>query len=360
MKLIHVVGARPNFAKIAPIMRAVYEYKTIEQVLVHTGQHYDENMSKCFFEELGIPEPDVNLGVGSGLHGEQTGEIMKRFEQFLMNDHGDIILVVGDVNSTIACGLVACKLHIPLAHVEAGLRSFDRRMPEEINRLLTDAISDYLFTPAEEANENLINEGIPEEKIYLVGDVMIDTLIWEMERLEDLDKPLFKDLNNKEYAVLTLHRPSNVDDPRVFKGIMKALNTIAEDIKIIFPAHPRTKKRMKEFQIYTDNDNFRITDPLSYRDFLRLYRNSRFVLTDSGSIQQETTYLNIPCLTIRGNTERPFTISKGTNILVGVDPEKIVRESKKILAGEEKKSVGFTLWDGKAAERIVKILYEGF
>ncbi len=358
MKLIHVVGARPNFMKIAPIMRATSTYKSIEQILIHTGQHYDDNMSRWFFEELGITEPDVNLEVGSGPHGYQTGEIMKRFEQFLMKEGGDIVIVVGDVNSTIACGLVAGKLHIPLAHVEAGLRSFDRRMPEEINRLLTDAISDYLFTPALEANENLKSEGIPERKIYLVGDVMIDTLIWEMERTLDLDKPLFEDLGNKEYAVLTLHRPSNVDDPLVFKGIMKALNTIAEDIKIIFPAHPRTQERMKEYQIYPDKDNIRIINPLSYRDFLKLYKNSRFVLTDSGSIQQETTYLNIPCLTIRENTERPFTISKGTNILVDVDPAKIVEESKKILEGNVKTSKRLPLWDGKAAQRIVKILYE--
>ncbi len=358
MKLIHVVGARPNFMKIAPIMRAASTYKSIEQILIHTGQHYDDNMSRWFFEELGITEPDVNLEVGSGPHGYQTGEIMKRFEQFLMKEGGDIVIVVGDVNSTIACGLVAGKLHIPLAHVEAGLRSFDRRMPEEINRLLTDAISDYLFTPALEANENLKSEGIPEKKIYLVGDVMIDTLIWEMERTLDLDKPLFEDLGNKEYAVLTLHRPSNVDDPLVFIGIMKALNTIAEDIKIIFPAHPRTQERMKEYQIYPDKDNIRIINPLSYRDFLKLYKNSRFVLTDSGSIQQETTYLNIPCLTIRENTERPFTISKGTNILVDVNPVKIVEESKKILEGNVKTSKGLPLWDGKAAQRIVKILYE--
>jgi len=360
MKLIHVVGTRPNFMKIAPIMRVAYKYDTIQQVLVHTGQHYDDYMSKWFFEELGISEPDINLEVGSGTHGEQTGEIMKRFERFLIEEGGDVILVVGDVNSTIACGLVASKLHIPLAHVEAGLRSFDRRMPEEINRLLTDAISDYLFTPAEEANMNLKAEGIPEEKIYLVGDVMIDTLIWEMERTQKLDEPPFEDLKNREYAVLTLHRPSNVDVPETFRGIMKALNTIAEDIEIIFPAHPRTKNRMKEFQIYPENDNIRITDPLSYRDFLKLYKNSIFVLTDSGSIQQETTYLNIPCLTIRENTERPFTISKGTNILVGVGPEKIVVESKKILDGEVKKSKGFPLWDGKSAERIVEILYKDF
>ena len=358
MKLIHVVGARPNFMKIAPIMRAASTYKSIEQILIHTGQHYDDNMSRWFFEELGITEPDVNLEVGSGPHGYQTGEIMKRFEQFLMKEGGDIVIVVGDVNSTIACGLVAGKLHIPLAHVEAGLRSFDRRMPEEMNRLLTDAISDYLFTPALEANKNLKSEGIPEEKIYLVGDVMIDTLIWEMERTPNLNNPLFEDLGNKKYAVLTLHRPSNVDDPLVFKGIMKALNTIAEDIKIIFPAHPRTQERMKEFQIYPDKDNIRIINPLSYRDFLKLYKNSRFVLTDSGSIQQETSYLNIPCLTIRENTERPFTISKGTNILVGVDPVKIVEESKKILEGNVKTSKGLPLWDGKAAQRIVKILYE--
>ncbi len=355
MKLIHVVGARPNFMKIAPIMRAAFRYDNIEQVLVHTGQHYDDNMSQWFFDELGIREPDVNLEVGSGTHGEQTGEIMKRFEKFIVDEGGDIIVVVGDVNSTIACGLVAVKLHIPLAHVEAGLRSFDRRMPEEINRLLTDAISDYLFTPAEEANENLKKEGIPEERIHLVGDIMIDTLTRETEKTPDIDNPPFEDLKVREYAALTLHRPSNVDDEKVFKGIVKALNTIAGEIKIVFPAHPRTRKRMEEFNIRFDSDNVKITNPLSYRDFLRLYKNSKFVLTDSGSIQQETTYLNIPCLTIRENTERPFTITRGTNVLVGVDPDIIIEESLKILEGKQKVARGMPLWDGKTAERIIEV-----
>ncbi len=356
MKLVHVVGARPNFMKIAPIMRVAFRYDDIEQFLVHTGQHYDTNMSECFFDELGIREPDVNLEVGSGPHGEQTGEIMKRFEKFIVDEGGDIIVVVGDVNSTIGCGLVAAKLHIPLAHVEAGLRSFDRSMPEEINRLLTDAISDYLFTPAEEANENLKKEGIPEGKIYLVGDIMIDTLIWEMENTPDLDEPAFENLKVGEYAVLTLHRPSNVDDETTFKGIVEALNRISKEIEIVFPAHPRTQKRMQEFNINFDKDNIKVIEPLSYRDFLRLYKNSKFVLTDSGSIQQETTYLNIPCLTIRENTERPFTITKGTNILVGVDPDIIIEESLKIVNGKRKQSSGMPLLDGKTAERIVKVL----
>jgi len=355
MKLIHVVGARPNFMKIAPIMRIASRYDNIEQVLVHTGQHYDDNMSNRFFDELGIREPDVNLEVGSGPHGKQTGEIMKKFEQFIIDEGGDLVVVVGDVNSTIACGLVATKLNIPLAHVEAGLRSYDRSMPEEINRLLTDAISDYLFTPAAEANENLKKEGIPEEKIHLVGDIMIDTLIWEMERTPDIDKPPFENLETGKYAVLTLHRPSNVDDKETFKGIVEALNTIGKEIEIVFPAHPRTRKRMKEFNIYLNDDNIRIIDPLSYRDFLRLYKNSKFVLTDSGSIQQETTYLNIPCLTIRENTERPFTITKGTNVLVGMKKDVIVEESLKILNGKQKQSAGMPLWDGKTAERIVDV-----
>jgi UDP-N-acetylglucosamine 2-epimerase (non-hydrolysing) len=358
MKLIHVVGARPNFMKIAPIMRVAFRYDNIEQVLVHTGQHYDDNMSQWFFDELGIKEPDVNLEVGSGPHGEQTGEIMKEFEKFIIKEGGDIVVVVGDVNSTIACGLVASKLHIPLAHVEAGLRSFDRRMPEEINRVLTDAISDYLFTPAEEANENLKKEGIPEEKIHLVGDIMIDTLIWEMEKTHDLDKPPFEYLEAKKYAVLTLHRPSNVDDEQIFEGIVKALNTISKEIKIVFPAHPRTQKRIEEFDVEFDRENIKIIDPLSYRDFLRLYKNAKFVLTDSGSIQQETTYLNIPCLTIRENTERPFTITKGTNILVGVNPDKIIEESLKILNCKQKQSKGMPLWDGNTAERIIAVIME--
>ena len=354
MKFIHVVGARPNFMKIAPIMRVASRYDDIEQVLVHTGQHYDDSMSKWFFDELGIKEPDVNLEVGSGSHGEQTGEVMKKFEKFIMEEGGDIVVVVGDVNSTIACGLVAAKLHIPLAHVEAGLRSYDRNMPEEINRLLTDAISDYLFTPAQEANDNLRKEGIPDEKIFLVGDIMIDTLIWEMEKTPDINKPPFEDLEEVKYAVLTLHRPSNVDDESTFKGIADALNTVSEKIEIVFPAHPRTQKQMKEFNISLNKDKIKVIDPLSYRDFLRLYKNSKFVLTDSGSIQQETTYLNIPCLTIRENTERPFTISRGTNVLVGVNPEIIIEESLKILNGNQKQSKGMPLWDGKTAERIVE------
>ncbi|MEJ2355842.1 MAG: UDP-N-acetylglucosamine 2-epimerase (non-hydrolyzing) [candidate division WOR-3 bacterium] len=358
MKLIHVVGARPNFMKIAPIMRVACRYDNIEQVLVHTGQHYDDNMSQWFFDELGVKEPDVNLEVGSGAHGEQTGEIMKKFEKFIMDEGGDIVVVVGDVNSTIACGLVASKLHIPLAHVEAGLRSYDRKMPEEVNRVLTDTISDYLFTPAEEANENLKKEGIPEEKIHLVGDIMIDTLIWEMEKTHDLDKPPFEYLEAKKYAVLTLHRPSNVDDEQIFEGIVKALNTISKEIKIVFPAHPRTQKRIEEFDVEFDRENIKIIDPLSYRDFLRLYKNAKFVLTDSGSIQQETTYLNIPCLTIRENTERPFTITKGTNILVGVNPDKIIEESLKILNGKQKQSSDMPFWDGKTAERIIEVFLD--
>ncbi len=355
MKIIYVVGARPNFMKVAPIMREASKYKEFEQILVHTGQHYDTNMSKCFFEELGICEPDINLEVGSGYHGEQTGKIMQKFEEFIIKKGGDLVVVVGDVNSTIACGLVAAKLHIPLAHVEAGLRSFDRKMPEEINRLLTDTISDYLFTPAEEANENLKKEGIPEEKIFLVGDIMIDTLLWEMGKTPDINKPPLPELKNNTYATLTLHRPSNVDDPEIFKGILNALDKIANKIPIIFPAHPRTVNKMKKFQFYPESKNIKIIEPLSYREFLRLYKNSKFVLTDSGSIQQETTFLNIPCLTIRENTERPFTITKGTNVLTGTDPKHITEEAFKILEGETKQSEGLPLWDGKTAKRIVDV-----
>lgn len=355
MKIIYVVGARPNFMKVAPIMREAKKHKGFEQILVHTGQHYDTNMSECFFEELGICEPDTNLEVGSGNHGEQTGKIMQKFEKFMLKEGGDLIVVVGDVNSTIACGLVAAKLHVPLAHVEAGLRSFDRRMPEEINRLLTDAISDFLFTPAKEADENLKKEGIPDEKIFLVGDIMIDTLLWEIKKTKDIDKPPLPELERNNYATLTLHRPSNVDDPEVFKGILNALDEIAEKIPIVFPAHPRTVNRMKEFKFSKKNDNLKIIKPLSYRQFLRLYKNSKFVLTDSGSIQQETTFLNIPCLTIRENTERPFTITKGTNILTGKDPKRITEEAFKILEGKTKQSEGLPLWDGKTAERIVDV-----
>lgn len=353
MKIINVVGARPNFMKIAPIMRAMGSYREIKSVLVHTGQHYDGNMSGVFFKDLEIPEPDIHLGVGSGTHAVQTARIMERFEKVLFKEKPNIVLVVGDVNSTLACALVASKLHIKVAHVEAGLRSFDRRMPEEINRVMTDHLSDFLFTTCEDANKNLAREGISSDKVSLVGDVMIDTLLYNMRKLQNKDSP------HSEYAVLTLHRPSNVDDRGTFESISQALNKIAKHILIIFPIHPRTKKQIKNFGLEKYyNGNVKLLNPLGYLDFLRLYLKAKFVLTDSGGIQEETSVLDIPCLTIRENTERPITIEYGTNILVGTNKERIVEEAQKILRGKRKKRKTLEYWDGKAAQRIVKILAE--
>jgi UDP-N-acetylglucosamine 2-epimerase (non-hydrolysing) len=359
MKVINVVGARPNFMKIAPIMRLMNSYREIESILVHTGQHYDGNMSDTFFKDLEIHEPDIYLGVGSGTHAVQTALTMERFEKVLLREKPDLVLVVGDVNSTLACALVASKLHIKVAHVEAGLRSFDRSMPEEINRILTDHISDFLFTTCEYANANLRSEGILEDKIFFVGNIMVDALLDNMSRIKTDARTRIAKTEQGEYAVLTLHRPSNVDYKDTFERISRALNKIAEHIPIIFPVHPRTRKQIKQFgfeKYY--NGNIKLLDPLGYLDFLRLYLGARFVLTDSGGIQEETTVLDIPCLTIRENTERPITVEQGTNVLVGTDERKIVKEAEKILRGECKRKKELKYWDGKTAGRIVKILLQ--
>ena len=380
-KIVSVVGARPNFMKIAPIIEQLkIKNKNLKaelkHVLVHTGQHYDEEMSKSFFEDLNLPKPDINLGVGSASHAVQTAKIMIEFEKVCLRERPDLIIVVGDVNSTIACALVASKLGIKIAHIEAGLRSFDRAMPEEINRVLTDAISDYLFTTCEDANENLRKEGIPEEKIYFVGNVMIDTLLKYKERAKKskiLEKlGLNKDLQVRSYALLTLHRPSNVDNRETFINILKALKDVSEKIPIIFPAHPRTQRQIKSFGLekyfnfvniesnscVNIENSINLLDPLSYLDFLNLMANAKFVLTDSGGIQEETTILNIPCLTLRENTERPVTLKEGTNTIVGSNPEKIISKSMDILNGKKKIGRIPKLWDGKAAERIINILIE--
>ena len=380
-KIVSVVGARPNFMKIAPIVEQLkIKNKNLKaelkHVLVHTGQHYDEEMSKSFFEDLNLPKPDINLGVGSASHAVQTAKIMIEFEKVCLRERPDLIIVVGDVNSTIACALVASKLGIKIAHIEAGLRSFDRAMPEEINRVLTDAISDYLFTTCEDANENLKREGIPEEKIYFVGNVMIDTLLKYKERAKKskiLEKlGLNKDLQVRSYALLTLHRPSNVDNRETFINILKALKDVSEKIPIIFPAHPRTQRQIKFFSLkkyfnfvniesnscVNIENSINLLDPLSYLDFLNLMANAKFVLTDSGGIQEETTILNIPCLTLRENTERPVTLKEGTNTIVGSNPEKIISKSMDILNGKKKIGRIPKLWDGKAAERIINILIE--
>ncbi|MBD3185112.1 UDP-N-acetylglucosamine 2-epimerase (non-hydrolyzing) [Candidatus Poribacteria bacterium] len=359
MKIACVVGARPNFMKIAPILAEMKKYPDIEPVLVHTGQHYDYEMSQVFFEELNIPKPDVYLEVGSGSQAVQTGKIMMRFEEMATEHKPDMVLVVGDVNSTMACAIVAAKLLIPLAHVEAGIRSFDRTMPEEINRVLTDAISDYLLTPTEGANENLSKEGIPEDKVTLVGDIMIDTLLKYKDQAAS--NPILRTLGleKKSYVLMTMHRPFNVDIKENLINILNALKEIQKHIRIVFPMHPRTKARIEKFgldKVVESMENFTIIEPLGYLEFMGLMINSKFVLSDSGGMQTETTVLNIPCLTMRENTERHETIEDGTNILVGNNTQKIIDESKKILAGKGKSGTYPEIWDGHTAERIVKAI----
>ena len=363
MKIINVVGARPNFMKIAPIQRVMHATEGMEPFLVHTGQHYDERMSKFFFDDLQLPQPDVYLNIGSASHAVQTARIMIEFEQVLLKEKPDAVLVVGDVNSTAACSIVAAKMGVKIIHVEAGLRSFDRDMPEEINRILTDSISDMLFVTEESGIKNLKHEGIPDEKVHLVGNVMIDSLIFFKEKaaqstvLDDLH------LESGSYALITLHRPSNVDDPEVFRRLINTFEKIEKELKLIFPIHPRSRKRISEFGLedkVASLSNLHLLDPLGYLDFMRLMHNARVLLTDSGGIQEETTYLGIPCITMRENTERPVTIDVGTNVLVGSDTDKIYAEFKKVVNGKAKKGSGPPLWDGHAAERIVEIIKKTF
>jgi UDP-N-acetylglucosamine 2-epimerase (non-hydrolysing) len=363
LKILNIVGARPNFMKIAPIY-AEMKRRSSEflPLIVHTGQHYDAAMSDSFFVDLGMPTPDVHLNVGSASHAVQTAKIMMEFEPILLGQLPDWVLVVGDVNSTIACALVSAKLGVKVAHVEAGLRSYDRTMPEEINRILTDSISDLLLTPSPDADENLKKEGISESKIKLVGNVMIDSLLRNLKIAESSTVRGDFDLNEKDYAVLTLHRPSNVDDKTTFSALLEALLAIAEKLPIIFPAHPRTRGRIEEFGFSekVKSSNIKLIEPLGYLDFMRLYSSSKLVLTDSGGLQEETTALGIPCLTLRENTERPITIEMGTNILVGTSPEKIKQTAFEVLADQN-----FTanakippLWDGETAKRICDALLQ--
>ena len=359
MKIINVVGARPNLMKIAPLMDAFASSVDIEPLLVHTGQHYDENMSDLFFRQLGIPEPDLNLGVGSGSHAVQTAEIMKAFEPVVLEHEPDIVLVVGDVNSTIACGTVAVKLGIVLVHVEAGLRSFDRGMPEEINRIITDAISDVLFCTEQSGVDNLRAEGVAAEKIHLVGNVMIDTLMRHRATADASTILEEQRLASGEYAVLTLHRPSNVDSREVLSSLVDALEVIQRDLTLVFPAHPRTRAKLEEFGLAARLDgyrNTRVIDPIGYLDFLKLMACAKLVLTDSGGIQEETTILEVPCLTLRENTERPVTIEVGSNQLVGQDPERILSAYRKLMNGGAPPPGIPPLWDGMAAGRIVDVL----
>ncbi len=368
MKIINVAGARPNFMKIAPLMKAMRKRPGIEAFLVHTGQHYDAGMSGRFFDELEIPRPDVSLDVGSGSHAVQTAEVMKRIEPVLEREQPDLVLVVGDVNSTVAAALTAVKMKIKVAHVEAGLRSFDRTMPEEINRLVTDAISDYLFVTEESGERNLLSEGVARDKIFFVGNVMIDSLessrrLWAASTI--LEKLR---LNKAHYGVVTLHRPSNVDNLRTLEPLIEALAVVARRVPLIFPVHPRTIGALKALERFRSSLDFgegpvpgagiRCMDPVGYLDFMALVANARIVLTDSGGIQEETTVLGVPCLTLRENTERPVTVTHGTNRVIGASPERIVSESTKVLDTPLQPAVPPPLWDGQAAERIVNILEE--
>ena len=397
--IIHfIAGARPNFMKIAPIIKAMEKSRrgargdgekqtkgegrggNLQVRIVHTGQHYDANMSGIFFKELGIPRPDYNLGVGSGSHAEQTARVMVAYEKILLKDRPDLVVVVGDVNSTIACSLTAKKLGVPVAHVEAGLRSFDMEMPEEINRILTDRISDLLFVTEESGIRNLKDEGVPDDRVHFVGNVMIDTLLENLQRIETGDWQPSEGIRElvdsfEDYAVLTLHRPSNVDRKETFAPIWRVISDVGRRIPIIFPVHPRTRAKMEEFGLSVEN--VRTIEPVGYMDMLWAVRGAKMVFTDSGGLQEETTVLGVPCITIRENTERPSTIEMGTNYLAGTDPEKILSIANEILEGEEQSRVQRPegrnsptsnvqcpkgkgrippLWDGKAAERIVEVI----
>lgn len=399
MRIVLVCGARPNFMKIAPLIRAIDKHNQLNEpnklkklnkpkelpitpILVHTGQHYDYEMSQAFFEDLELPEPDIYLGVGSGTHAEQTGKVMIELEKVLLKEKPDLVVVVGDVNSTLAAALAAVKLGVPVAHVEAGLRSYDRTMPEEMNRLLTDQIADYLFTPSRDADENLKREGVPPEKIFFVGNVMVDSLLHSKPLAEKSDilqrlglltaKPNeLNELNKPVYALLTLHRPSNVDDKGNLTNIMNAITEISARIPVVFPAHPRTQKKLREFGLHRGvavvasldeagewqpQSKVLITPPVSYLDFLKLEMYAKFVMTDSGGIQEETTVLGVPCLTLRDTTERPATVTQGTNVLVGDNCQKIIKAVSEVLVSKAQPARRIEFWDGRSANRIVGVL----
>jgi UDP-N-acetylglucosamine 2-epimerase (non-hydrolysing) len=359
-RLLLVAGARPNFMKIAPIIRALRGCNGLfDSKLVHTGQHYDREMSEVFFEELGIPKPDYHLDVGSGTHAEQTAKILLRFEKVCQEERPDLVLVVGDVNSTLACSIVAKKSNIQVAHVEAGLRSRDLRMPEEINRMVTDSISDYFFVTEQSGVDNLVAEGKPTSTIFFVGHVMIDNLFYQLTKLAQLPRGSLQGETLKSshprYGVVTLHRPSNVNDPETLGRVIGALAKISQSLPLIFPIHPRTQAIVDKLG-FTLPPGLTAIKPQPYMAFLNLFKDAALVLTDSGGLQEETTALGIPCLTLRENTERPITVEEGTNVLVGTAPERILAEAEKILRGHGKAGSRPKFWDGRAAERIVEIL----
>ena len=359
MRVLLVAGARPNFMKIAPIIRAMNVHGGFDWKLVHTGQHYDYEMSQSFFDDLEIPKPDFFLEVGSGSHAEQTAKVMMEFERVCLAENPDVILVVGDVNSTLACSIVARKLGIKVAHVEAGLRSFDMAMPEEINRMVTDAITNFFFVTEQSGVDNLLREGKAEESIHFVGHVMIDNLLHQLEKVNAASGSSFEygDLKHRlgEYVFLTMHRPSNVDDRESLAGIVTVLNEISMSLPIVFPVHPRTRKMLKEFNLVW-SENVHCLAPLGFHESLNLWKDAALVLTDSGGLQEETTALSVPCVTMRENTERPITCEMGTNVLVGNDPEKIRKAVRDALAHKKQTASIPPLWDGHAAERIVRIL----
>jgi UDP-N-acetylglucosamine 2-epimerase (non-hydrolysing) len=361
MRIVHVVGARPNFVKIAPIMSALSDHAEVEQSLIHTGQHYDPEMSQIFFDDLGLPAPDFRLGIRSHLHGAQTGQMMIELEKVFLDLLPECVVVVGDVDSTMAAALVAAKLHIACAHVEAGLRSFDRSMPEEVNRVVTDRVADLLLTPSADADANLLAEGVPQSSIHRVGNVMIDTLLMNLERARR--RPILErfGLSPQAYALATVHRRSNVDDQGVLGQILDALDWIQQRIPIVLPLHPRTRRRLEEFSLIRRANamaNLKLSGPLGYLDFLCLTASSKLVMTDSGGLQEETTALGIPCLTLRTRTERPSTVSVGTNVVVGADPEKIRAAADDVLEGRRKVGSIPELWDGRASQRVARVLTE--
>lgn len=358
-KIILVAGARPNFMKVAPLLQELRKYPEVFRPrLIHTGQHYDADMSDVFFQELGLPQPDRFLGVGSGSHAEQTAKIMVAFEQVCLEERPDLVVVAGDVNSTMACALTAKKLCIPVAHVEAGLRSRDWTMPEEINRVVTDAISDLLFTPSRDADENLLREGVSPERIYFVGNVMIDCLLAQLPKTAARDTLQRFGVEAGRYATLTLHRPSNVDDPEVFSGIMGVLLELSQELPIIWPVHPRSRKMLGQLGLahrVEGNGRLRLTEPLGYLDMLALNRWARLIITDSGGLQEETTVLGVPCITLRQNTERPVTVEAGANQVVGNHPDRVRAAVWSILNSDGHKICIPEFWDGKAAIRVVDI-----